>query len=247
MENESSLIFGRNAVLELLKSGRQVDKLLVQNGDLHGSVLKLIGMAHERKIPVVRADRQKLDALCSGGAHQGVCAYAAVKEYVEIEDILAIAEQRGEKPLILIADGIQDPHNLGALIRCAEGAGVHGIIVPKRRSAVIGETVFKSSAGAAEHMAVCRVPSLADAVEKLKDLGLWIFAAEAGGERFDKLDLTCSAAIILGSEGEGVGRLLKEKSDYIISIPMYGRVNSLNVSAAAAVLCYEAARQRKMN
>ncbi len=247
MEENRSLVFGRNAVLELFKSDRAIDKMLIQNGELHGSVLKLIGMAHERKIPVVKADKQKLDALCGGAAHQGVCAYAAMKEYAELEDILDIAKQRGEKPLIIIADDIQDPHNLGALIRCAEGAGVHGIIVPKRRSAVMSETVFKSSAGAAEHMAVCRVASLADTVDKLKDLGLWIFAAEAGGERFDKVDLTCAAAIILGSEGEGVGRLLKEKSDYIISIPMYGKVNSLNVSAAAAVLCYEAARQRKFN
>ena len=247
MENTTSLIFGRNAVMELFKSGRDIDKILIQSGDLHGSVLKLIGMAHERKIPVVKADRQKLDALCGSPAHQGICAYAAMKEYVEIEDILEIAKQRGEKPLIIIADDIQDPHNLGALMRCAEGAGVHGIIVPKRRSAAMSETVYKSSAGAAEHIAVCRIASLSDTVEKLKDAGLWIFAAEAGGERYDKLDLTCAAAIILGSEGEGVGRLLKEKSDYIISIPMYGKVNSLNVSAAAAVLCYEAARQRKFD
>lgn len=247
MENGTSLIFGRNAVAELFRSGREIDKILIQNGELHGSIIKLVGMARERKIPVVKSDRQKLDSLCGGAAHQGICAYAAMKEYVELEDILRIAEERGEKPLILIADGIQDPHNLGALMRCAEGAGVHGIIIPKRRSAVIGETVYKSSAGAAEHMAVCRVASLADTVEKLKSAGLWIFAAEAGGERFDKLDLTCAAAIILGSEGEGVGRLLKEKSDYIISIPMFGKVNSLNVSAAAAILCYEAARQRKFD
>ena len=182
----------------------------------------------------------------TGGAnHQGIVAMAAQKEYCSVEDILAIAEERGEKPFIVISDGITDPHNLGALIRCAEGAGAHGIIIPKRRSVGLTAAVTKSSAGAIEHMAIAKVTNIAATVELLKKKGVWVFAAEAGGSAYYETDFNCAVAVVLGSEGDGVSSIVKEKSDYIVSIPMYGKVNSLNVSTAAAVILSEVARQQK--
>ena len=239
------LIVGRNAVRELLRSGRTVDKILVQRGEREGSIVVLVAEAIERKIPVIETDKAKLDKMSNFAAHQGVIAMAAEKEYCSVEDILAIAEERGEKPFIVIADGITDPHNLGAIIRCAEGVGAHGLIIPKRRAVGLTPVVSKSSCGAIEHLAVAKVTNLAATVDELKRRGVWIFAAEAGGAAYYDTDFKCPCAIIMGSEGEGVSHLLKEKADYITSIPMYGKVNSFNVSTAAAVILAEVSKQHR--
>lgn len=238
----SGVVIGRNAVSELLKSDRTVDKVYVRKGEREGSIVVIVARALEKKIPVVEVEASKLDYMSGGANHQGVIAMAALKDYVDVDDILEIAKERNEKPLIVIADSIEDPHNLGALIRCAECAGAHGIIIPKRRAVGITPAVYKSSAGAIEHMAIAKVANIATTVEELKKKGLWIFACEAGGEAYYETDFNCPCAIILGSEGNGVGRLIKERSDFIVSIPMYGKVNSLNVSTAASVILCHAAR-----
>ena len=243
--DEEGLVVGRNAVRELLKSERDIDKIFVQRGEREGSIVVLVAEATARHIPLVEVDKAKLDGMTGGANHQGIVAMAAQKEYCEVEDILAIAEERGEKPFIVISDGITDPHNLGALIRCAEGAGAHGVIIPKRRAVGVTSAVSKSSAGAIEHMAIAKVSNIAATVESLKKKGVWVFAAEAGGEAYYDTDFNCAVAIVLGSEGDGVSQIVKEKSDYIVSIPMYGKVNSLNVSTAAAVILSEVARQQR--
>ena len=240
------LVVGRNAVRELLRSGRSVDKLFVKSGVREGSLTVIVAEAIKAKIPVVEVTQEKLEALAQGTTHQGVVAMAAEKEYTDVDGILAIAAERGETPHIVIADGIEDPHNMGALIRCAECAGAHGIIIPKRRSVGITPTVAKSSAGAIEHMAIAKVTNISATIDELKKKGLWIFASEAGGAAYQETDFNTHAAIIFGSEGFGVGRAIKEKCDFIESIPMYGKVNSLNVSTAASVvLCHAARMQRQ--
>ena len=193
----------------------------------------------------VETDKAKLDKLTGGASHQGIVAMAADKDYCTVEDILDIAKERGEKPFIVIADGIADPHNLGAVIRCAEGVGAHGLIIPKRRAVGLTPTVSKASCGAIEHLAVAKVTNIAATVEELKEKGIWIFAAEAGGENYYDTDFRCPCAIVLGSEGDGVSKLVKDKSDYIVSIPMYGKINSFNVSTAAAVILAEVSRQHR--
>ena len=243
--DEEGIVVGRNAVRELLKSERDIDKIFVQRGEREGSIVVLVAEATARHIPLIEVDRAKLDSMTGGANHQGIVAMAAQKEYCEVEDILAIAKERGEKPFIVISDGITDPHNLGALIRCAEGAGAHGIIIPKRRAVGVTSAVSKSSAGAIEHMAIAKVSNIAATIESLKKKGVWVFAAEAGGEAYYDTDFNCAVAIVLGSEGDGVSQIVKEKSDYIVSIPMYGKVNSLNVSTAAAVILSEVARQQR--
>lgn len=243
-EAVEGIVFGRNEVRELLRSGRSVDKLFIRRGELQGSVNLIVGEASEMGIPIVEVEKEKLDELCRGGVHQGVAAMAAEKEYCSVEDILAIARERGEHPFIAICDGIEDPYNLGALIRCAECAGVHGVIIPKRRASGLTPTAAKASAGAVEHMAVAKVTNIATTIEELKAAGVWTYAAEAGGESVYTVDLDRPAAFVFGSEGAGVSRLVKEKCDYIVSIPMYGRVNSMNVSTAAAVVLAEAAHRR---
>lgn len=235
---------GRNAVRELLKSGRAVEKIFVQKGDREGSITVLAAEALAKGIPLIEVEKAKLDALCGYQQHQGIVAIASEKEYVEIEDLIKIAEERGEKPLIVIADGVSDPHNLGAIIRCAEGAGAHGIIIPKRRAACITPAVSKASAGAVEHLAAVKCTNITETIKKLKDLGLWIFAAEADGTSYEKADYTVPCAIVLGSEENGVSELVRKNCDFVVSIPMKGKVNSLNVSTAAAVLLYEAIKQR---
>ena len=237
------LVIGRNAVRELLKSGRDIDKLFVQRGEREGSIVVLVAEAIERHIPVVETEKSKLDSMTGFAVHQGVVAMAAEKEYCSVEDILRIAADRGEKPFLVIADGITDPHNLGALIRCAEGVGAHGLIIPKRRAVGLTPAVTKASCGAIEHLAIAKVTNLAATIEDLKKQGLWIFAAEAGGVAYYDTDFNCPCALIMGSEGDGVSRLVKERSDFIVSIPMYGHVNSFNVSTAAAILLAEVARQ----
>lgn len=244
-EIDENLVIGRNAVRELLKSGRSVDKIFVARGEREGSITVIVAEAIKAKIPVVECEKQKLDSMAHGIVHQGVIAAASAKEYVDIEDILKIAEERGEAPLIVIADGVEDPHNLGAIIRVAEGAGAHGLIIPKRRASGITPVVEKASAGALEHLAVAKVSNLASAVEKLKSLGVWIYAAEAGGTPYYEVDFSGPCAIVVGSEGFGVSKLIKDLSDFNVSIPMYGKVTSFNVSCATAVIVCEAARRHR--
>jgi len=249
-ENEeviSNAVCGRNAVLELLRSDRAVDKLFVRRGDREGSITLIVAEAIARKIPVVEVERAKIDTLAAGANHQGVVAMAAAKEYVSIDEILAIANERGEKPLIVIADEIADPHNLGAIIRCAEGAGAHGLIIPKRRSTGLTAVVDKSSAGALAHLAIAKVTNIAAAIDELKEKGVWVYGAEADGASYYETKFDSATAIVLGSEGAGISRLVREKCDFMISIPMYGKVNSFNVSCAAAVVLCEAARQLHRN
>ncbi len=245
-ENEDNgIVVGRNAVRELLKSDRAVDKIFVRRGEKEGSITVLIAEAINKSIPVVEVESQKLDNLSEFSNHQGIVAIAAMKEYSSIDDMFELAKEKNEKPLIVICDSIEDPHNLGAIIRCAECAGAHGIIIPKRRSVGITPTVYKSSAGAIEHVLIAKVSNLNTTVEQLKEKGLWIFAAEAGGAPYYETDFNCGCGIILGSEGNGVARMLKENSDFIVSIPMYGKVNSLNVSTAASVILCHAARMQR--
>lgn len=220
---------GRNAVRELLKSGRAIEKIFVQKGEREGSITVLCAEALSRSIPLIEVDKAKLDALCGYEQHQGIVAIASEKEYVEVEDLVRIAEERGEKPLVVICDGVSDPHNLGAIIRCAEGAGAHGIIIPKRRAACITPAVSKASAGAVEHLACVKCTNITETVKKLKDLGFWIFAAEADGTSYEKADYTVPCAIVLGSEENGVSELVRKNCDFVVSIPMRGKVNSLNV------------------
>lgn len=240
-----NVVAGRNAVRELLKSGRSVDKLFVRAGDREGSITVIVSEAIRLGIPVIEVDGSKLDAMTCGAHHQGVAAMAAEKQYVDLASIVEIAHSRNETPLVVVADGIEDPHNLGALIRCAECAGAHGIILPKRHAVGLTPVVASASAGALEHMAVAKVQNIASALEQLKKLGLWIFTAEAEGVPYYETDWNVPAAIVFGSEGNGVSRLVRERSDFIVSIPMYGQVNSLNVSTAASVILCHAARMQR--
>ena len=242
-EYENGAVIGRNAVRELLRSDRPIDKLMVQRGERTGSIVVLVAEAIERGIPVIEVEKAKLDSMAGYAPHQGVIALAAEKEYCTVEDILQIAEDRGEAPLIVICDGITDPYNLGAIIRCAECCGAHGLVIPKRRAVGLTPLVTKASAGAIEHLAIAKVANIASTVELLKKRGVWTYAAEAGGESLYKTDLKGPCAIVLGSEGDGVSQLVRKTCDAVVSIPMYGLVNSFNVSTAAAILLAEVARQ----
>ena len=243
-EQETTLYEGRDAVMELLRAGRTVDKLFVAP-DQNGRMADILAMAKQAGAVITQVDRRKLDAMSETGVHQGVIAQAAAHAYVSLDDILQTAADRGEQPLILICDGLTDPHNLGAVIRSAETAGAHGVVIPKRRSVGLTATAAKASAGAIEHIGVARVTNLAAAIDELKEKGVWVFGADAGGDKqlYDA-DFAGSTAIVIGSEGNGLSRIVREKCDFIVSIPMKGKVNSLNASAAAAVLLYEAVRQR---
>ena len=244
-ENEDrGLIIGRNAVTEALRSGRSIDSLIVAKGERGGSVGKIIAQCRDKGIVIKETDVRKLDKLCNGANHQGVAAWAAVHEYSSIEDILANAESKGENPFVIICDEIEDPHNLGAIIRTAEAAGAHGVIIPKRRSASLSFTVAKTSAGAVEFMHVARVTNIPQTIEDLKKRGVWVYCADMDGEPFYKSNLKGAIALVIGSEGNGVGRLVKEKCDVTLSMPMKGKINSLNASVAAGILMYEVSRQR---
>ena len=245
-EEGAGLVIGRNAVRELLKSDREIDKLLVQKGEREGSIVVLVAMAVEKGIPVVETDKNKLDSMAGFVPHQGVIAMASEKEYCTVEDILEIAKERGEAPLIVIADGITDPYNLGALIRCAEGSGAHGIIIPKRRSTGLTPLVSKASAGAIEHMAIAKVSNISNTIISLKEKGVWVFAAEAGGKPYYETDFKGPCALVFGSEGNGVSQIVVDNCDALTSIPMYGKVNSFNVSTAASVILCEAAKQNRI-
>ena len=232
------LFIGRNAVIELLKSSRQVDRVLMKQGSPEGSLQVIVALAKEKSVPIVETDIRKLDALAAGGAHQ------AETDYLTVEELLRQVTDRSERPFFVICDSINDPHNLGAIIRSAECAGANGIVIPKRNTCGINGTVAKSSAGAVFHMPIARVPNLAAAVRTLKENNVWVWALEAGGEPYYQMDFKGGIALILGSEGDGVSRLLKDESDGVVGIPMYGSINSLNVSNASAVVLFEAARQR---
>ena len=241
--NENQLE-GRNAVLEVLKSGRDIEKIIVQKGNVEGTIRRIAGMAKERGIVVQEAARQKLDEMSQTKNHQGVIAIVSEHEYAEVDDILRSAAEKGEKPFIIILDNITDPHNLGAVIRTAECAGAHGVIIPKRRSVGLTAVVGKTSAGALEYMPVASVTNIARTIEELKKQGVWVACADMDGEDYYDASLDGAIALVIGSEGEGVSRLVKEKCDFTVSIPMYGKISSLNASVAGALLMYEVVRQR---
>lgn len=241
---DADVIFGRNPVLEAIKSGRPLDRLLVARGEHSGSVPQIVALAVQAGVPVKDVDRKKLDFLCGHGNHQGIAAVGAVKEYCSVDDLFAEAERRGEPPFFVICDEIEDPHNLGAIIRTAEAAGAHGLIVPKRRSAPLSGIVAKTSAGAVEFLPIARVANLAQTIGQLKERGVWVYCADMDGEPYDKANLTGPVALVVGSEGSGVGRLVKETCDGVLSLPMKGKINSLNASVAAGILLYEIARHR---
>ena len=244
-EITNEIIEGRNAVIEALRADRAIDKIFINKGEVDKTLGHIASKARDKGIVVVECDRRKLDFMSITKAHQGVIAVCAVRDYCSISDILALAEQRGEAPFIIVCDEISDPHNLGAIIRSAECAGAHGLIIPKRRSAGLTAIVDKSSAGAAEHALIARVANIPAALQELKEKGLWIYGTDADGSSdLWHTDFTGAVALVIGSEGEGMGRLVKENCDFIVSLPMRGKVNSLNASAAAAITMYEVLRQR---
>ena len=244
-QERDDLIIGRNAVREALKAGRPAECLMIQRGDKKGSVSPIVAQCIDMKIPVKEVDQKKLDFMCGHSNHQGVILVAAAKEYSTVEDIFALAQERNEAPFIIVCDGLEDPHNLGAVIRSAEAAGAHGVIIPSRRSTGLGYTVGKSSAGALEYMPVARVTNITSAINELKERGVWVYAADMDGKPYYETDMSGAVAIIVGSEGKGVGRLVKENADIVVSIPMKGKINSLNASVAASILMFEVSKTRK--
>ena len=241
----SEVIIGRNAVLEALKSGREIEKITLAKG-AEGSVKQIAARAREKRIPIYYSEKKRMDKTASGGAHQGVIAVVSDHRYCTVDDILDRARERGEDPFIVVLDGLEDPHNLGAIMRTAECAGVHGIVIPKRRSVSVTETVAKTSAGASEYMLCARVTNIAAELEKPKERGIWTAACDMGVDMYYDRDLTGPLAVVIGGEGTGISRLVKEKCDFTVSIPMKGRISSLNASNAAAVLIYEVVRQRNI-
>lgn len=241
---DTELIIGRNAVSEALRNGRAINTLFVVKGERNGSIGRLIAESRDKKIVIKEVDKKKLDFMCGQGNHQGIAAYAAAHEYAEVEDILALAEQRNEAPFIIVCDGIEDPHNLGAIIRTAETSGAHGIIIPKRRNASLTWAVGKASAGAVEYVPVARVGNLATTIDELKKKGMWVYSADMDGQNWCETDFSGGVILVVGSEGNGVSRLIKEKSDFVVSLPMRGKITSLNASVAAGILMYEVSRQR---
>ena len=244
-EEDETRLEGRNAVTEALRAGRTIDKVFIADGDTDKSLQRLAAMAKEAGAVIVPVDRRKLDMMSTTHAHQGIIAQAAAHEYATIDDILEEAAQRGQAPLIVICDELCDPHNLGAIMRSAECAGAHGVIIPKRRSVGLTYAVGKASAGAVEYVPVARVSNLVDTIKDLKKRGVWVYAAEAGGSSLWKTDFSGACALVVGSEGKGIGRLVREKCDFIVSLPMHGKINSLNASVAAGILMYEIAAQRE--
>ena len=242
--NMENMIIGRNPVLEAIKSGRTIEKILIKKGKYEGSMVPVVKKAKEARIILQEVDKAKLDALSEGANHQGVIAYVSDFRYSSVKEIMEYAAQKGEAPFVILCDKITDPHNLGAIIRTAECVGVHGVIIPKRGSVGVNATVEKTAAGATEHMKVAKVTNLAETIEDLKKQGMWFAAADMGGEMMYNIDLKGSLGIVVGSEGDGVSRLVREKCDFIATIPMYGKINSLNASVAGGVLMYEALRQR---
>ena len=243
MEN-SNIICGRNPVLEALRSGREIDRLLVAHGTGGGSVTAIIAKCRAKGILIKEISPQKLDYYCGGANHQGVAVMFASQEYATVEDMFALAETRGEKPFLIICDEIEDPHNLGAIIRTAEATGVHGVIIPERRSASLNATVAKAACGALEYVPVARVTNIANTIDALKERGVWVFGADMDGDDYTRTDFDTPCAVVIGNEGKGIGALTAKKCDAVISLPMHGKINSLNASVAAGILMYEVVRSR---
>lgn len=245
VELPEDMVAGRNAVMEALKGSRSVNKLMIANGSTEGSIKEIIAVAKENGVNIQYWDRSKLDSIARGIRHQGVLAQVAPVQYAELEDILQVAKNRNEPPFIVLLDELEDPHNLGAILRTADAAGVHGVLIPKHRSCPLSATVAKTSAGAVEHVPVARVGNLVQTIKKLKQEGLWVAAADMDGKDYYDTDLTGPLLLIIGSEGQGVGRLVKEQCDFVVRIPMVGKINSLNASVAGSILMYEAMKQRR--
>ena len=245
VELPEDMVAGRNAVMEALKGSRSVNKLMIANGSTEGSIKEIIAVAKEKGVNIQYWDRSKLDSIARGIRHQGVLAQVAPVQYAELEDILQVAKDRNEPPFIVLLDELEDPHNLGAILRTADAAGVHGVLIPKHRSCPLSATVAKTSAGAVEHVPVARVGNLVQTIKKLKQEGLWVAAADMDGKDYYDTDLTGPLLLIIGSEGQGVGRLVKEQCDFVVRIPMVGKINSLNASVAGSILMYEAMTQRR--
>ncbi|WP_418626639.1 23S rRNA (guanosine(2251)-2'-O)-methyltransferase RlmB [Anaerosinus sp.] len=248
MENNMTdeMIVGRNSVMEAIKSGR-VNKILLAKGDRQGSIREVIGVAKEKGILIQDVDIKKINDLAKGLRHQGVLAYVAPVEYVELEDILAKAEATGQPPFIVLLDELEDPHNLGAILRTADAAGVHGVLIPKRRSCPLSATVAKTSAGAVEYVPVAKIGNVAQTIKELQKLGMWVVGADMDGDKdYYEADLTGPLVLVIGSEGKGIGRLTKEVCDFLVRIPMQGKINSLNASVAGSILMYESMKQRQI-
>lgn len=245
IEAREDILEGRNPVFEALRAGREIDKILIAKSDNKGALTRIIALAKEKKVIISEVERRKLDQISRTGAHQGIIAYAAEVKYVSVSDILGAAKSKGENPLVVICDNLNDAGNLGAIIRSAECCGAHGVIIPKHRSVGINAIAAKASAGAIEHIPICKVTNLTNCIKELKKEGLWIFGTDAAGKTalYDA-DLTCPAAVVIGSEGEGMSRLVAENCDFLLNIPLRGSLNSLNASNAAAIVLYEALRQR---
>ena len=241
-EPNPNVIVGRNPVTEALKNGREIDKLVVSSAV--GSMIKILAMAKDAGIPVMKVEKAALDRIAQGQAHQGVAAYISPYEYAEMEDIIARAAEKGEDPFIIILDNLEDPHNLGAIMRTAECAGAHGVIIPKRRACGLTEVVAKASAGAIEYMPCVKVTNIAQTIDELKEMGIWVAACDMGGQEYYKADLKGKLAVVIGSEGFGISKLVKDKCDFVVSMPMVGKITSLNASNAAAVIIYEVRKQR---
>lgn len=241
-----NLLMGRNPVREAIRAGRSIDKLLVADGEMEGSARELLRMAKEAGIIIQQVGRAHLDELCMGGRHQGFAAFVAVRDYVTLAEMLAAAREKGEDPFIVVLDGVEDPHNLGSIMRTAECCGAHGIVIPKRRAVGMTPIVAKASAGAVEYLPVARVTNLNTALEELKSAGVWITGADMSGQPYYQCDFKGSIALVVGGEGQGISQLLKKNCDFVASIPMQGKIESLNASVAAAVLMCEAARQRSL-
>lgn len=244
-ENENpDMIIGRNAVSEALASGRPIDAVLVTRGEKNGSLGRIIAQCRDRGIVIKEVDGKKLDSMCSNANHQGVIMFAAAHEYATIDDMFDLAKERGEEPFILILDELEDPRNLGAIVRTAETAGAHGVIIPRRRSASLSFSVAKTAAGALEYVPVAKVANLPGTIDELKKRGLWIYGADMNGTTWCQQDYKGAVGLVIGSEGNGIGRLVKEKCDFMVSLPMKGHITSLNASVAAGILMYEISRQR---
>ena len=243
-KNHNDVIFGRNPVMEAVKSGRAIESIIVARGSRNGAITAILAKAREKGIVIKEADPKKLDYMTGMAAHQGIAAVASVKEYSTVEDILNTAKEKGEDPFIIILDEIEDPHNLGAIIRTAECAGVHGVIISQRRSAGLTFAAGKASAGAVEYMNVAKVVNIPNVIDKLKENGVWVYGADMDGELYTSAPLTGPIAIVIGNEGKGIGPLVRKKCDGVVSLPMTGRISSLNASVAAGILTYEIVRQR---
>ena len=248
MEDNLDQVEGRNSVIELLKSGKDINKLYVQKGEKHGSILEILNLARKNKIVFLEVEKSKLDQMSTTKRHQGVIAIVPPYEYSSVEDILDLAKEKGENPFIIILDGIEDEHNLGSIIRTAECCGCHGIIIPKRRSALVNSTTNKTSAGAVSYMKIARVNNLTDTIKKLKEQNIWIYGTDMDGSNFyNDVKYNLGSAIVIGSEGFGISRLVKENCDFLIKIPMKGKINSLNASVSAGIVMYEVLNQRRRN